>query len=85
MKSFSFVNKAATQETTREHAQVSNDVIYSYLSKAIVKAINVLIETLKNYSDDQNTRTNLILTDIRKLMERGSFSIPKYEILKQTK
>ena len=84
-KPSSFENKAATWETTQEHIQVSNDVIYSYPSIAIVNAINLLTETLKNYSDDQNTRTNLILTDIRKLMERGSFSIPKYEILKQMK
>ena len=84
-KPSSFENKAATWETTQEHIQVSNDVINSYSSIAIDKAITVLIETLNNHLDHLNTRTNLILTDIRKLMERGCFSIPKYEIPNQMK
>ena len=57
-KPSSFENKAATWETTQEHIQVSNDVINSYSSIAIDKAITVFIETLNNDLDDLLKPTN---------------------------
>ena len=65
----SFVNEAATWETTQEEIQVSYDVINLYPSIPIDKAITVLIDTLNNDLDDLNTRTQLTLTDIHKLTE----------------
>ena len=65
----SFVNEAAAWETTQEEIQVSSDVINSYPSIPINKAIVVLIDTLNNVLDHLNTRTKLTLTDIHKLLE----------------
>ena len=69
INSSSFVNEAATWETTQEEIQVSYDVINLYPSIPIDKAITVLIDTLNNDLDDLNTRTKLTLTDIHKLTE----------------
>ena len=69
INSSSFVNEAATWETTQEKIQVSYDVINLYPSMPIDKAITVLIDTLNNDLDDLNTRTKLTLTDIHKLTE----------------
>ena len=69
MKSSSFVNEAATWETTQEEIQVSYDVTNLYPSIPIDKAINVLMDTLNNDLNDLNTRTKLTLTDIHKLTE----------------
>ena len=69
MNSASFVNEAATWETTQEDIQVSYDVINLYPSIPIDKAIIVLIDTLNNDLDYLNTRTKLTLTDIHKLTE----------------
>ena len=69
INSSSFVNEAATWETSQEEIQVSYDVINLYPSIPIDKAITVLIDTLNNDLDDLNTRTKLTLTDIHKLME----------------
>ena len=69
ISSSSFVNEAATWETTQEEIQVSYDVINLYPSIPIDKAITVLIDTLNNDLDDLNTRTKLTLTDIHKLTE----------------
>ena len=65
----SFVNEAATWETTQNEIQVSYDVINLYPSIPIDKAITVLIDTLNNDLDDLNTHTKLTLTDIHKLTE----------------
>ena len=67
INSSSFVDEAATWETTQEEIQVSYDVINLFPSIPIDKAITVLIDTLNN--DDLNTRTKLTLTDIHKLTE----------------
>ena len=69
INSSSFVNEAATWETTQEEIQVSYDVINLYPSIPIDKAITVLIDTLNNDLDDLNTRTKLTPTDIHKLTE----------------
>ena len=69
INSSSFVNEAATWETTQEEIQVSNDVTNLYPSIPIHKAITVLMDTLNNDLDDLNTRTKLTLTDIQKLTE----------------
>ena len=69
MNSSSFVNEAATWETTQEEIQVSYDVTNLYPSIPIDKAINVLMDTLNNDLNDLNTRTKLTLTDIHKLTE----------------
>ena len=69
MNSSSFVNEAATWETSQEKIQVSYDVINLYLSIPIDKAIIVLVHTLNNELDDLNARTKLTLTDIHKLRE----------------
>ena len=69
INSSSFVNEAATWETTQKEIQVSYDVINLYPSIPIDKAITVLIDTLNNDLDDLNTRTKLTLTDIHKLTE----------------
>ena len=65
----SFVNEAATWETTHEEIQVAYNVINLYPSIPIDKAITVLIDTLNNDLDYLNTRTKLTLTDIHKLTE----------------
>ena len=69
INSKSFVNEAATWETTQEEIQVSCDVINLYPSIPIDKAISVLINTLNNDLDDRNTRTKLTLTDTQRLTE----------------
>ena len=69
INSSSFVNEAATWETTQEEIQVSYDVTNLYPSIPIDKAITVLMDTLNNDLDDLNTRTKLTLTDIHKLTE----------------
>ena len=69
INSSSFVNEAATWETTQEEIQVSYDVTNLYPSIPIDKAITVLMDTLNNGLDDLNTRTKLTLTDIHKLTE----------------
>ena len=69
INSTSFVNEAATWETTQKEIQVSYGVITLFPSIPIDKAISVLINTLNNDLDDQNTRTKLTLTDIHKLTE----------------
>ena len=66
MNSSSFVNEAATWETTQEEIQVSYNAINSYPTIPIDKAIIVLIDTLNNELDDVNTRTKLTVTDIYK-------------------
>ena len=67
----SFVNEAATWETTQEEIQISYDVINLYPSIPIDKAITVLIDTLNNDLDYLNTCTKLALIDIHKLTELG--------------
>ena len=57
INSSSFVNEAATWETTQEEIQVSFDVTNLYRSIPIDKAITVLIDTLNNDLDDLNTHT----------------------------
>ena len=57
INSLSFVNEAATWETTQEEIQVLYDVINLYSSIPIHKAITVLIDTLNNDLDDLNTST----------------------------
>ena len=47
IKSSSFVNEAATWETTQKEIQVSYDVTNLYSSIPIDKAITVLMDTLK--------------------------------------
>ena len=69
INSSSFVNEAATWETSQEEIQVSYDVTNLYPSIPIDKTITVLKDTLNNYLDDLNTRTKLTLTDIHKLTE----------------
>ena len=69
INSTSFVNEAATWETTLEEIQVSCDVINLYPSTPIDKAISVLINTLNNDLDVRNTRTKLTLTDTHRLTE----------------
>ena len=69
INSSSFVNEAATWETTQEEIQVSYDVINLYPSIPTDQAITVLVDTLNNDLDDLNTRTKLTLTDIHKLTE----------------
>ena len=69
INSSSFVNKAATWETTQEKIQVSHDLINLYQSIPMDKAIIVLIDTLNNDLDYLNTHTKLTLTDIPKLTE----------------
>ena len=69
INSSSFVNEAATWETTQEEIQVSYDVTNLYPSIPIEKAITVLMDTLNNDLHDLNSRTKLTLTDIHKLTE----------------
>ena len=69
MNSSSFVNEAATWETTQEEIQVSYDVISLYPSIPIDKVTIVLIDTLNNDLDDLNTHSKLKPTDIHKLTE----------------
>ena len=67
----SFVNEAATWETTQEEIQVSYDVINLYPSIPIDKAITLLIDNLNNDLDDLNTHTKLTIINIHKLTELG--------------
>ena len=69
INSSSFVNEAATWETTQEEIWVSYDVANLYPSIPIDKAITILMDTLNNDLDDLNTRIKLTLTDIHKLTE----------------
>ena len=69
INSSSFVNGAATWETTQEEVQVSYDVTCLYPFVPIDKAMTILTDTLNNDLDDLNTRTKLTLTDIHELTD----------------
>ena len=72
INSTSFENEAKTWNTNRLEIQVSYDVVNSYLSVPIDKAIAVLIDTLNNDIEKIKTCTKLTLTDIDKLTEHGA-------------
>ena len=69
INSSSFVNGAATWETTQEEVQVSYDVTCLYPFVPIDKAMTILTDTLNNDLDDLNTRTKVTLTDIHELTD----------------
>ena len=66
--SSSFVEESKTWQIDPEEVQVSYDVVNLYPSVPISKAIDSIINLLQADYDDVKARTNLSITDIRKLL-----------------
>ena len=66
--STSFVNEASEWEISTEEVQVSYDVVALYPSVPIKKAIEAIIDLLKQ-DEEFESRTKLTIADIKKLLE----------------
>ena len=64
-----FVNEAKTWKISPTEIQVSYDVVNLYPSVPLDKAIDVIVEYLKNDFNNVKTRTKLTLVDIHHLTE----------------
>ena len=69
INSYTFVQEATAWKIYRDKIQVSYDVVNSYPSVPVDKAINVLIDTLNNDKEYLKQCTKLTLTNIHKLTE----------------
>ena len=67
--SVEFVNKAKAWKISPTEIQVSYDVVNLYPSVPLGKAIDVIVEYLKNDFNNVKTRTKLTLVDILQLIE----------------
>ena len=67
--SVEFVNEAKTWKIPPSEIQVSYDVFNLYPSFPLDKAIDVIVEYLKNDFNNVKTRTKLTLVDIHQLIE----------------
>ena len=67
--SVEFVNEAKIRKISPSEIQVSYDVVNLYPSIPLDKAIDLIVEYLKNDLNNVKTRTKLTLVDIRQLIE----------------
>ena len=68
-KSFEFVKEAKTWKISPTEIQMSYDVVNLYPSVLLDKAIDVIVEYLKNDFNNVKRRTKLTLVDIHQLIE----------------
>ena len=68
IKSWTFITAAKTWDIETDEIQVSYDVVNFYPSFLFGKAIDVVLDQLKNDFEDFKTRTKLTLKDVHQLI-----------------